>query len=803
MAPPPPLTLDGELARRAAARPDALAVVSRDRALTWAELEGAVDALAGHLLAGGLVPGDVVAAFPRRDWQLPVLFLATARAGGVFLALDGRGDPAWLARGLALAARIALPPDGLAARLGSDPRVLPSLAGRLEGRGPGPSRDPDAVCYLHASSGTSGAPRLAPTRHAHVAANARAALSAEPFGEDERFLCLFAPATHPHEHFARPLYAGATAVMLDGARPRGVLDALRRLEVTRLFAVPSAVELLCATDGPPPGHLRGCEVGGAAVAPGLAARASARLGCPVVAIWGCAETTGVALRGEPGGDGLGRPLPGYEVDVVGADPVTGVGELRVRGPGVVEGWLDGAATAARFRDGWFHTGDLVRRDGGELRFVGRREERLDVAGAPVYTLEIERVVGELPGVRQVVVVPGEPGEPPRAAVVGTPSRRAVLAHCRARLPASATPRVEFWDDLPLTPAGLVDKRAVGAVAPRPVGLAVNSMLIGARPIEEVFALAARVRDDTDVPLFVDLRSRRSPASDPAGTWAVAHTNADFDLADPREVDRAVALSRRYGVSVGMASAYVGACAPDDLAYGLAVIDEAYRLAEVAPGGRLVLRVLGGDLLARARGMRERWQDARRRLRDECVATILAWEAHTRARAARTGRRVYLGLELHHGQYLADLPDVHHCCRGLRDTGWDLVGFVDDPANRFIAGEGDVIGALDFARMTRAWGGRVLAYHVKDVRYLAAWSQFHPQPMQRVGEPVFVWGTHKYEWAPLGEGEVDVRQAVMAARLFSDPAHPFCPISTEHVAASATPAEAEAVVRAYVRLVEEA
>ena len=167
-----------------------------------------------------------------------------------------------------------------------------------------------------------------------------------------------------------------------------------------------------------------------------------------------------------------------------------------------------------------------------------------------------------------------------------------------------------------------------------------------------------------------------------------------------------------------------------------------------------------------------------------------------------GKKVVLGLEIHHGQYLSDLHDVHHCCRGLRSTGWDLVGFIDDPANRFIASEGDLLGAMDFARMVRAWGGRVIAYHLKDVRYLSPWSQFHPQPLQKVGERIFVWGTNKFEWVGLGDGEIDLGGALMAAGTLSQPPHPFCMVSTEFVAASADEAQAASVVEAYRQLLRD-
>ena len=805
----PGLTLDGLLRAQAEATPDAPALVDRHRSFTFGALDAAVGGLASHLRDLGLQPGGVVLALPRRTWELPVLFLATTRAGGVFAALDGRTEHDRVARMATSTVDVAfLAPnfDGEAERLSrllGDPRRViraedeGGLAALLDSAAPlPPSRDPGVVCTLNFSSGTAGPVRAVPTTHAHIQWNTRAVLETMPFRSDERFLCLFAPHSHPHELFARPLAAGAVAVMQESLRPRSVLEAVRTHGVTWLFAVPSVVELLLAglPDAAEP-VLRVVEVGGAALDPDLLHRVEARLARAVIPIWGCTEASGVALCICPSTaprrlDTLGAPLCHYDMSIDGGE----VGELRIRGPAVTGGGPDG----------WVRTGDLVRSEpDGALRFLGRRDEVLQRGADRVLLLEVERVIAAIPGVRQVAVVPDR-GQTTRAAIVraegSLPGRAEILAACGARLPEAMVPdSIEFWEELPTT-SGRIHKAAIMDARPRPLAVAVNSMITAHRPLDQVFRLAAGLR--CAAPVVVDLRSRRAPASDPHGRWAVAHDNADFDLADPHDVARAVALSRAHGVPIAAASAYAGACNPEDRSYGCSVIDRAVELAEAAPDETLLLRMLGGDLLARARGLDGRWQDIRRALRDESLATIRVWEAHARQRAAETGRRVVLGLEIHHGQYLGDLLDIHHCCRALQDVGWEHVGFIEDPANRFIAAEGDRLGAVDFARMVRAWGGRIVGYHLKDVRYVAPWSQFFPQPLQRVGEPIFVWGMHKYAWTSLGEGEVDLADALVAASRASDPPHRWCLVSTEFVAASRDEAEAARTLASYAALIDD-
>lgn len=300
---------------------------------------------------------------------------------------------------------------------------------------------------------------------------------------------------------------------------------------------------------------------------------------------------------------------------------------------------------------------------------------------------------------------------------------------------------------------------------------------------------------------MDLRSRRSRRLDPGLKWANAHTSSDFNLEEDGDIERAIALSRTYNVPIAAASVYVGACDREDRNYGRFMIEQAARLAQAAPDGRLILRILGGDLWARARSLPGRWQDIRRALRDESLESVLLWEGVARDCERKTGKTVILGLEIYHGHYLSDLNDVHHLCQGVKEIGWNYLGFIDDPANRFIASEGDLLGAVDFARMVKAWGGRILSYHVKDVRYVSPWSQFYPQFMQQIGEPVFVCGLHKYEWSPLGKGEVDLHQTLIAAQRFSSPPHDWCMISTEYVAASQNEQEAASILGSYARLLE--
>ena len=149
---------------------------------------------------------------------------------------------------------------------------------------------------------------------------------------------------------------------------------------------------------------------------------------------------------------VGKPIVGVEVRIVGADGADvaegEVGEIVYRGPTVMAGYhAKPEATAEAFAGGWFHSGDLVRRDGeGFLYVVDRKKDMIISGGENVYPAEVERVLLEHPGVAEVAVVGvAHPrwGETPLAVVVaaaGAPPTEADLeAHCRERLAAYKKP----------------------------------------------------------------------------------------------------------------------------------------------------------------------------------------------------------------------------------------------------------------------------------------------------------------------------------------------------------------------------
>ena len=174
---------------------------------------------------------------------------------------------------------------------------------------------------------------------------------------------------------------------------------------------------------------------------------------------------------------IGVPLPHNAARVVHVDDATRVlprgevGELMIRGPSVMDGYLgDPQATGEAIEpDGWLHTGDLVHQDQeGYLVVVDRKKEVIISGGYNVYPAEVERVIAEHPAVSMVLVAAAHDhakGQVPKAFVVlrsgqsCTPD--SIISHCRAQLANYKTPvAVEFRDDLPKTSTGKLLRRAL-------------------------------------------------------------------------------------------------------------------------------------------------------------------------------------------------------------------------------------------------------------------------------------------------------------------------------------------------------
>jgi len=177
-------------------------------------------------------------------------------------------------------------------------------------------------------------------------------------------------------------------------------------------------------------------------------------------------------------DSVGFAMPVCDLAIDQPDPETGVGELLVRGPNVVQGyWNKPEATADTFVDGWLHTGDLARvDDDGLLYIVDRMKDMINRGGENVYSIEVESALAGAPGVGEVAAL-GVPddmmGEKVGAVIVPAGDEldvQAVIAHARERVADFKVPQYVAVrkDPLPRNPGGKVLKAQLRDAAWEPV-----------------------------------------------------------------------------------------------------------------------------------------------------------------------------------------------------------------------------------------------------------------------------------------------------------------------------------------------
>ncbi|KPJ62725.1 hypothetical protein AMK68_04600 [candidate division KD3-62 bacterium DG_56] len=493
-------TLGRVLDRSAARRADAPFLISQEGTLTYGEAAKATDRLAGWLAGMGLRRGDAMAIWMPNRPEFVIAWFAAAKVGATvvpinpaltveeatFMCADAGVSTVVVGaeqseRGTDVCARLntAIPVMELADLTAGG--LADAQRGRALAEGVGPE---DVACCLY-TSGTTGRPKGALLTHGNVTWDAQACTRVLDLGPDDRFLCVL-PLFHSFAQtvcVVLPALVGAGVVLLDRFTPRGVLTALAEHEVTAFPAVPSMYAGLLkvpAEARPELPALRLCISGGAALPIDVFHAFQREYGKTILEGDGPTECGPVTCVNPPDGTvkpgSVGQALPGVEIRIFDDQdrelPTGQVGEIVVRGPNVMKGYLNQPEeTAVALRGGWMHTGDMGRLDDeGYLYIVDRKKEMLLVSGFNVYPREIEEALMLHTDVVQAAVV-GQAdalrGEVPIAFVAAaegrTPSERDLVNHCRQRLAPYKVPRaISVLPALPLTPTAKIDKNALRA-----------------------------------------------------------------------------------------------------------------------------------------------------------------------------------------------------------------------------------------------------------------------------------------------------------------------------------------------------
>jgi len=439
------------------------------RTLTYGQLLGGVRALAGGLVARGLARGDVVALMAANVPEYAVVFHGVAYAGGVITTIN----PTYTERevheqlvnsGAGLLVVMApFLPVALGAVAGTAVREVVVLGDPPEGSGlmpltallgsPLAAQVPvaadDVVCMPY-SSGTTGLSKGVMLTHRNLVANVAQVLGPAEITADETFIAVL-PFFHIYGMqvlMNTGLRVGLTNVTMPRFDLEQFLSLHQTYGVTRSFVAPPIVLALAkhpAVDGYDLSTLHQVFSGAAPLSAELAAEAAARLGCEVVQGYGMTEMSPVSHlspRGRARAGSVGLTAPNTEMRIVdpttGSDADAGVdGELWVRGPQVMKGYLNNpAATALTLDDeGWLHTGDICRvDDDGYVFVVDRLKELIKYKGFQVPPAELEAVLLTHPDVLDAAVVArpdDEAGEVPVGYVVLRPGATAGTAEIAA------------------------------------------------------------------------------------------------------------------------------------------------------------------------------------------------------------------------------------------------------------------------------------------------------------------------------------------------------------------------------------
>lgn len=485
------------LGERARLTPDktALVYVPTGERLTYAELDARAVAVARvwrQVL--NLSRGDRFAILAENRIEYLDAFFAAPKAGVTLVPLGTRLTPKELAgiledagpRGLLYGAEHAETVQALKELVSLDHWVsldanLQDLAARVpSGTWERERCDPEDLWCLLYTSGTTGRPKGVMIPHRMVVWNGYNTVIGWQLREDD-VSPVFTPLYHAGglAAFLVPIFTiGGTIVLHRGFDAAEVWRVIERERCTVVLGVPTIYKMLMEDPGfeaADLSHLRWLISGGAPL-PLYLIEAYQRRGVVFKQGYGltevgvnCFAMTVEESVAKPGS--IGKPLMFTEARLVGEDgaevPVGEVGELLLRGPHVCKGyWKNPEATAAALdADGWFHTGDLARRDAdGFHSIAGRKKDMIISGGVNVYPAEIE---GELllhPAVRDAAVV-GIPhptwGEVGIAFVVSDgelPGADELAAFLEETLAKYKIPR-EFVpvDSLPRTPYGKVVK----------------------------------------------------------------------------------------------------------------------------------------------------------------------------------------------------------------------------------------------------------------------------------------------------------------------------------------------------------
>ncbi len=510
--------VDDFLAGSASRFSDKTAIVCGERRLTYGEFDETSNRIAQALVSGGVRQGDRVVVFLENSIEAAVSIFGILRAGAVFVVINSTTKPRKLefilddcsAKALIIGAKcvesyravisgaqlmecVVVCGEGAYPKIDSHQivdfeRDLSSFPSSRPGRR---VIDVDLAALIY-TSGSTGSPKGVAVSHLNVISAANSITEyLENVADDVIINVLPMSFDYGLYQLLMSARVGATLVLENSfAYPFAIVERIQEERVTGFPGVPTVFAMLLQMGDVQPDRfdsVRYVTNTAAALPPAHILRLKGLFrNAKIFSMYGLTECKRVSylkpdeLDRRPAS--VGRGMPNVQVLVVDEDgkpvPPGVVGELTVRGSNVMMGyWNCPEETASVIRSGrapWervLYTGDLFKQDeDGFLYFVSRKDDMIKSRGEKVSPTEVERVIQEMAGVSEAVVIGlSDPilGQAVKAIVVrsgaSSVTGRNVIEHCASRLENFMVPReVEFADVLPKTSTWKVRRAALGA-----------------------------------------------------------------------------------------------------------------------------------------------------------------------------------------------------------------------------------------------------------------------------------------------------------------------------------------------------
>jgi long-chain acyl-CoA synthetase len=486
------MNLSALLSDRARTIPKKTCIKFNTRKYSYSEINEQVDSASGGLSALGLGVQEKAAIMMENCPEYIIAYFSILRAGGVavpvntFLVAD---EVSYILRDSGC--RIFIYGNKFKSLADDIKKNIPGIITLMFNEIPQEapvdrSVEDSEIAVLIYTSGTTGFPKGAMLTHSNLVSNAEACIHVMSFSPSDRIL-LFLPLFHSFSFTVCvlvPIFSGARIVLLESVKPFSkVIRSIFVDRITFFVAVPTIYNILSRKRVPFVIRLffryivriRACVSGASALPESTLHSIEKLFGIPLLEGYGLTEASPVVavnpLKGRRKPGSVGPPLPGIQVATIDDegkknDPDS-VGELVVKGPGVMKGYFNmKGETEKALKDSWLHTGDMARIDrDGYIYIVDRKKDMIIIDGMNIYPREVEDVVLKHSPVDECAMVGVPDGRGSEIPILFVKKKEntsldenEIMSHLKKHIARFKIPRrIVFLEDFPKTATGKIKK----------------------------------------------------------------------------------------------------------------------------------------------------------------------------------------------------------------------------------------------------------------------------------------------------------------------------------------------------------